>query len=435
MKPQDRFRNLLPPIQKSIWPKHRRAFIGLAIAVAALSAVFIIQNSLPSQVDAVRPTFVRSSRGVYIDDQKRCVVNGKLFFPIGIVAVEPIDSEDLDWIAGAGFNTVANTSLLSMDWPLEQVKDQLDDYSERGLKAIFVLKDCYDGTQWEIDHYGQWKGSYEVFKGAVNTFKKHPAILAWQLHDELSDDYIPEIRKRYNYVHKTDPEHLTWQVLYRQQNLPHYADVADIFGVDNYPVFDWQREHLSSIPMEGFGEATRAARNAVHLDRAVWMMAECSSQKVTMSLDGRAPTYDEILCEAWQGLVNGSRGIILYNYTDLKADGEDQMQDVTRVAAALKQAEPAVLGDDANDKADVIPSDKRIGVTIRQTGKRFYCLAVNPRYQTSRVKFVCHRMGPERIVDARTPGGSSRKIILSHMSFVDTFEPLGVRMYTWTRTR
>lgn len=367
---------------------------------------------------------------VQIDKYNRCVVSGKLFFPIGISACEIVDSGDMDRIADMGFNCVADTSLLQMGWPLDKVENHLDEYHRRKLKLIFVLKDCYDGSKWAVTRYGKWNGSFEVLKGAVSSFRAHPAILAWLLNDEMSGERIPEIRERYNWIKKNDPNHPVYSVLYRRQDLENHTKLTDVFGVDAYPVYSSSHEKLGAVPMAFFGEATRAAVKSVKNRQAVWMMPECASQRRTMSEKCRPPTYEEMLCEAFQGLVYGARGIVFYNYTDLKFDGDAQMASVKRMVKALKEVEPFALGLDVDRKLELSTSNTRVGVATRRAGETCYALAVNPYYRSARARFDLGSAVPPNL-ESRKSGGKWRKVKITDRSFYEELEPLGVREFRW----
>ncbi len=364
---------------------------------------------------------------VYIDNLNRCVADGQQFFPLGFYCwgTQSEASAYLNRLSGTKFNCLMNYTVLW--YPLKGIKSFLDTASQKGIKVIFSVKDCYEGSQWAVTQAGSWSGSFNVLKGMVNTYKSHPALLAWYLNDELSGTYLPAITDRYNYIASNDYNHPVWQVLYRGQNLSAHTENTDVMGVDNYPVWNSLANGTNSPQMETFGMAAEDTRKATMGARGIWMVPECCSIESATTPNSQPPTYEEIMCEAYQALTSGARGLIFYNLTELlNNDGEDQWNVMKHVGDDLYSIKPVVLGTDVSATS---VTDSRISLITRSANGAVYILAVNPSEDAVSASFTLGSGVSARSAVVSTPGASQRTLAVNNGAFVDQIGPLGIRVY------
>lgn len=186
--------------------------------------------------------------------------------------------------------------------------------------------------------------------------------------------------------------------------------------------------------MNDFGAATSIAENASMRAKPVWMVGECS----TIRYDGihpsnRPPTYEEIMCEAYQGIINGARGLMFFNLSDLlRFDGENQWQIVKRVGDELFKIQPVMLGIDADTKQTSV-SNPKISVLTRSVNDDLYVLAVNPYNVNIPVEFkIWDPKGASKAIEDPFNQNTS-SITISNGKFTDTIESLGTRIYKLSR--
>lgn len=364
---------------------------------------------------------------IYIDEHDRCVVNGELFFPIGMYVGEspasPVAIEDLDKFAGTRFNCLMMYGI--NNGTPEQIRSYLNEVYRRRLKLIYSVKDLYSGSAWEVKKVGDWSGVEEILHGVVSSFKDHPAVLAWYLNDELSGPRLPEISDHYEKVMVLDPDHPIWQVLYLGQNVADHVSSSDAIGIDHYPV--------PAAPITNFYIATANVRKAVMGARAMWMVPQGASQGAYRGdPDVRQPTYEETMCMSYLGLIHGARGLIYYSFFDLKrtTGGDAHWEVLKRVAGEMARIGPIVLGLDLPTAKQLVAPDERVHVLTREVNGEIYALAANPNKESVTSEF---RVGPAVTISRVESTGSTAPTSVSEHSFTDQIESYGVRVYKLIR--
>lgn len=387
-----------------------------------------VYQSKDLAVDVAEPG--ASKPRVYIDESNRCIVDGTPFFPLGFYfwgdQLKALHA--LNMMGETKFNCIVNYTLPYS--PLDAIKAQLDAAENHHIKVIFSVKDCYEGSTWGLTKSGEWTNSLDVMKGMVNTFKDHPSILAWYINDELSGSFLPAIAERYDLVKKIDKDHPALQVLYPEQEIGAHADTTDVLGIDHYPVWNKSKGLAETPRIEGFGRASELAQSAVASSRAVWMVPECSSIDPGVSKTRLAPTYEEMMCESFQALVHGARGLIFFDLHDLiDFDSTAQWAAVKRVGEDLNDLKPIILGLDVPTSMQTSSSDKRVSVLTRNVDGKLYTLAVNPYHAPLSVTYQLMRDVKASRIEVGTPGKTVRILNPVSRTFTDTIEPLGVRVY------
>lgn len=360
---------------------------------------------------------------VVIDSAGRTLVDGEPVFPLGCYAADR-RVDDLDHLQRAGFNCIMNYGMIGGS--LDEMRGYLDEADRRGIRVLFSVKDCYEGTAWPQVEFGPWKGSLSVVRGMAETFRDHPAVLAWYINDELSGPEIPRIEERYDLLRAVDPDHPVWQVLWFGQDYPAHLASCDAIGVDNYPILAACAQGRPDSPaIETFGRASAALQAAVGGSRAIWMVPECSSQRY-VTKDSRPPTLEELRCHAFQAITHGSRGLVFYWTPGIREDGEAQWQVLERLGAELNQLLPVLLADDAPEAETVRAEDARVSTVTRRVGDRLCVLAVNP-YAESVTTVL--RFGAGATAAEITVSDGERRLPVEGKAFADTLEPRGVRVY------
>ncbi len=288
-----------------------------------------------------------------IDEHRRLQVGGEPYLPVGLYLLGAT-RQDIDIIADSPFNCIMpyGSPHLSFhggyeDSTLDSVREVLDYCDEKGLKVIYSLKDIYD------DFRPYWNPELEPDDTAallVNTFKDHPAILAWYICDESAVEKIPAIAARRQMINRLDPLHPTWSVYYQVPDFKHYIPAQDVFGNDPYPINWWKDNHILGVD--------NSTREAEKLHMPLWAVPqihntgfynpkwqEDPSEYFTVQ---RPPTETETMTMSLFEAMRGARGFIMYSYFDLNL-GPDKLQferrwpEVCRVAAKLQELGPYLL--------------------------------------------------------------------------------------------
>lgn len=328
---------------------------------------------------------------VFIDVHNRTIVNGKPFFPFGwYFGPGPTTKgfqTHLDRIAASPFNTIMCYGINVGG--TNAVREYLDYAAGKGVKIIYSIKDVYEGTRWFHQPVLGWRGEENIVRNVVQTFRAHPALLAWYLNDELPLTMRDRLEARQRLVQQLDPNHPTWAVLYQVGDLFGYLNTADVLGTDPYPIPD--------KPVTMASDWTRMSSAVSDGKRPLWMVPQAfdwaSYRKDPAK--GRAPTLDEERVMTYLCLIHGAHGLIYYTYADLLRDPkigfEQRWADMLVVGREIKQLEPALLSITKPPKLDVKASSEAVHYAVRvDEAGTVYVLAANPN--TSQTATIRVRM-------------------------------------------
>jgi hypothetical protein len=165
--------------------------------------------------------------------QGEFLLNGKPFLPLVITMLENdaqgTFDERLQRAASAGFNGV------QVGGSAEDLRRKLDRLRHHGLYGRVALFNGYIQALRKVD---------ANVSDLVKSLRDHPALLGWELQDELNDNpekYPPEqVREAYQALRRLDPNHAVWLNLTQfgpdgAASWKKWADCADVMGNDNYP--------------------------------------------------------------------------------------------------------------------------------------------------------------------------------------------------------
>ena len=243
-----------------------------------------------------RPT----PRRVYIDRHLRTIVNGKPFFPLGMIHWGNVTKENIERYAEGPFNC------LDTRWRMP--REHLDICHAKGLLVTCGVDNGFDhadeGRKWLTER--------------VNALKDHPALLGWFVSDELPLSDLPMLKRRQGWMEELDPDHPTWYAQDVVREARHYLGVADVIGLDPYP-----------IPTKPIGivystecQAVTNTFGAV----AKWMIPQAFGWgwlKRRETKGQRAPTQKEMANMGWQSIAGGANGLIFYAYQHLSEPHDD----------------------------------------------------------------------------------------------------------------
>jgi len=363
---------------------------------------------------------------VYIDPAKRTIVDGEPFFPIGVYVftspknrVEAV--AELDELSKGSINAVMCYSVEFAD--VDEIRAYLDAMQARSMKLIFSIKDVFDGTAYFPKQIGPYVGEAGIVNGVIKEFSSHPALLAWYINDELPVEYIPRVAARYQEMAKLDPDHPTWEVLCQVDELNQYKNTTDILGTDPYPV--------PGAPISMVTTYLDKTQRAVESARSIWMVPQAMNWSVYNpgTPPMRGPNYEEMRNMTFQCLVGGAKGLIYYNFSDLKRDpdGFDKpWAALSKVAKEVKDLTPVLLSMGKAPKVRLSKKDADIRFATFSVGKRKVLMAVNLSQKVKKVSFLL----PDSVKKLKRVNEAG-DVVLSGGELLDKFLPIAVHLYEW----
>ncbi|MBM3497144.1 MAG: hypothetical protein FJX74_00595 [Armatimonadetes bacterium] len=357
-----------------------------------------------------------ASRPSYIDEHNRLVIDGKPFFPLGMYW-GTIAEEELRVYADSAFNC-----LMPYGAPTQE---QMDLAQRLGLKVIYSVKDIYHGSAYCPEDIRTTDDERAFIEAKVEAYRDHPALLAWYLNDELSQEYMPRLEAHQEWLEELDPGHPTWVVLYQVGEVQHYVRTFDVIGTDPYPI--------PGDAARRAGVWTQRTVDAVRGARPVWMVPQvfnwaCYRKTEQEQQALRPPTLPEMRSMTWQCLARGAQGLIYYSWFDIRRDTvvpfEEQWDYVKQVATEVSGMVPVLL---SVETAPVFQTRERdwLHWTARKLGETVYLIAVNDEGRRHVATFRLGR-APKRLrlrgapEPLEPPGDGVLKVEL---------EPFGVGVY------
>ena len=268
------------------------------------------------------------------------LVNGKRFFHIGHWWTTERGSLDyeMEFLREAGFNTLL----------LQGPDAVLDIAARHDMKVIRHLPGRIESDAQRRQFIEQLKKN-----------SSHPALLAYFGSDEpyWRGVALEPMQEVYDLVRKTDPYHPVWVNEAPRgdlKGLQEYAEVADIYGIDIYPVPEGNpHSGLEDKGLTAVGKYTDLSHDAVKHRKPVWMIlqgfawAQCGHPEIPPE-DAVYPTYEQSRFMAYNAIVHGATGIQYHylGYTKLVSDRF--WRDLRQVTLELEYLSPVLTGDTVN---------------------------------------------------------------------------------------
>ena len=258
---------------------------------ASFANVCVREFELPAAWDPVKARYRYADgqthgRRVWIDRERRCIVDGKPFFPLGFYG----GGGHMELIGKSPFNT-----LMLYGAP---GRAKLDEARRNGLMVISG-----------VNHFPLTPEGDATLAEYVRSVKDHPALLAWYAFDEAPITEVPRWEKRRDLLEKLDDDHPVWGVMNHPTWTGQQLGMFDVGGADPYPV-----------PNEPLEQCTSWTENVVRRTgrrRAVWMVPQAFNWANYDRPFGRVPTREELRTMTRLCLDAGATGIIYFKFGDL----------------------------------------------------------------------------------------------------------------------
>ena len=318
-------------------------------------------------------------RKVTFDRRHRTVVDGKLFFPLGMYW----EWDDV---------TTAALARYTKDGPFNclvgygvQSEAKMDICHAAGLKVIASLSGHFKQMHKAKTPQRAAEIDARYVRGRLRRFRTHPAVIAWYLADEVPSIYESELAAKRDMVYELDPDHPTWIVLDKPQQVRELIRGFDVIGMDPYPVGNHGNSDRTSIGIAA-GWARSASRSTYGF-RPMWQVPQAFDwgyyrPNETNNVAVRMPTYTELRSMTWQAIAAGANGIIYFSHFDLlnrskwpKERTAGAWENVCAIAKEVKDFEPVFFSD--SPVPDVEGGDGDVAVRAWSHGGRIYVVMAN----------------------------------------------------------
>lgn len=363
-----------------------------------------------------------------IDERGRLLLGGKPFFPLGMYFTA-IKEADLKVYADSKFNCMMPYG--------SPTREQMDLAQQHGLKVIYSIKDWYAGSHYCPKSIRTAADEEPLVRDRVRQFRDHPALLAWYLNDELSQQFIPRLEAHHRWVAEEDPQHPTWSVLYQFREVREYRNTFDVIGTDPYPIGRSPASMAADWTAETFRQVERS--------RPMWQVPQAHNwanyaKTPAERQRGHTPSYDELRSMAWQCICEGATGLVFYSWYDLQRNPDVpfpvQWDGLKKIAAEVDGLAPALLSAEPVPPVTVEGGESSketprwLHWLARRHGGKIYLFAVNDGDGEGTVRFQL----PARPRSVRVLG-EDRSVSLEGKAFEDGFGRLAVHIYEFEPTR
>jgi hypothetical protein len=279
------------------------------------------------------------------------LAKGEPMFPVGVIHAGDAErrASDMQEILAGGFN-VMQARLTAKD---REFLDQADALNMR------IIGECVDPD-----------GPVAV----VNALKDKNAVFAWNVGMEADNPKrsATEFVNFHKEVRKADPNHVTFLTLGGPSRMTEYASVADVLGMQSYPI---PTKEIRSTH-DAFSAAVKAATAA---KRPVVAVIQAFGMK-----DQRPPTAQEIRAMTYLALLEGAKGVLFYAFLDKDWDmkaNPDQWNEIKVLASEIQSFTPVLLRGTMKRSDPARAEDVYASIW---TGGKVYVMVVNTSGHNSR---------------------------------------------------
>ncbi|MGD0341836.1 MAG: hypothetical protein ABSA76_09045 [Bacteroidales bacterium] len=412
------------PIILNLKPSHYR----LAADISASGKSYRYQAEADLLVLDYKPNEVKTDRLT-----GGLIVNKRQFFPFGFYCYSPVYPTLPEDEAVRGFNLISPYQKI-MPETIKERKAYMDRCAELGMKVNYNLLSVSGGggVNSKIDGLTDSR-KRELLINEINTFKDHPALLAWYISDEPNGNNIPpdSLIKIYKLIKEIDPWHPV-SVVFMAPFLASvkYADAMDIIMADPYPVPD--------LPVTVVGNVAGQLANAFVGQKPVWIVPQAFGGG---EIWRREPTLQEIRSMTYQAIINGSRGIQYFvrHGLNLFPKSTGTWSECGRMAVEIAELAPWLLSDEESIPVSSGSPDV-IAKSYVHEG-RLLILGVNRTNAPVRVSFSISRSlrGKAKVIFENRllamNGGSFSDVLSSYGSqaYIVDLKPVKESVKPWTR--
>ena len=271
----------------------------------------------PIKVNATLPATRIDSQGFYI-------VNNARFFPLGIYnASDKPDHDynsaaDLQIVKDGGFNTILSynfgfggSATTTEPTRLANCGAFLDLAESKGLKVFFSLRHLHTPLYNENPTLLQAE-----LVDRLEACAAKPALIGWYTNDEFSVNWVPSLQAMFSQIRSLDPAHPAFQMLALPNHLDFFYPHSDVLGTDPYPLTGSTFPPVTGLILTTtrVTDTAAAARGAKSVIQSMQLYDQSVFNDDAVS---HLPTLAEIRNQAWQAIIGGAKGLMMYTYPAL----------------------------------------------------------------------------------------------------------------------
>lgn len=320
---------------------------------------------------------------VYIDKYGRTIANGKPFFPLGVYMRTAAWSmkgvnfpfpTQLNMLKDSGFNCIMPYDALS--------KSQMNACANDNIKVIYSVKNYFNKIRYSPKSIHSEADEVPQMLRVINRWKKHPALLAWYVNDELGPGVLNSLQAHYDAINAADPDHPSWNLHNKPQETTSMINTCDIIGIDEYPV-----------PKHKLSMVTKAVKNtlkATRKSRALWAVPQIMNYQIYGMAHARPPTLVQLRNMGWQAICAGANGLIFYSFHDCLRDKKFPIAKtwpaIRQMSLEIKTYIPVLLSIEKKPRIKV-KSPSWLKWTARVKDGILYVFAINNGDLSGNVRF------------------------------------------------
>ncbi|MCU0473226.1 MAG: hypothetical protein MUC93_07650 [Bacteroidales bacterium] len=345
------------------------------------------------------------------------IVNKRLFFPFGFYCYSPVYPTLPEEEVVKGFNMISPYQKILPETLMER-KAYMDRCAELGMKVHFNLLSVSGGggVGSKIEGLSDMQKKERLIN-EINTFKDHPALLAWYIADEPTGNNIApdSLLKIYELIKRIDPWHPVSIVFMAPfSSAKKYSDALDIVMADPYPI--------PTSPVTIVGDVAGSLYKEFSGKRPLWIVPQAFGGSEWWE---REPTLQELRSMTYQSIINGARGIqyFIRQGLNLFPKSTSSWGECGRMASEIAELTPWLLSDE--EPVPVRSGTQNIIVTSAIHDGQLMIMAVNKTNSPQRAVFTISESftGKAHVVF------ENRSITVSSGYFSDNISAFGSQVY------
>ena len=330
-------------------------------------------------------------RRVSFDSQRRMLLDGKKFFPLGHYT-GAMSVEDMEQYKRGPYNFAIQYAGLS--------EVQLDRWQKAGVFVACDARGLIYGypypTKIGIKTADDTRGALRRLYARIGA---HPALVMWYLNDEAPVSMVPNTTVAHEFLHEIDPERATITCLCHPNTVRDFLPSYDVMAHDCYPIGNDKgpRSELERVTRQ-----MRTVEEGLAAMRPLWFIPQTFDWRWHYPKEKwpkcdqpnlRMPTREEMANMTWQGVACGANGIVSYSYSSIRRnlkgpEFEKAWGDTCDVAFEVKKMEDVLLSDDvsADFAKGCAALPKYLPVRFYRHDGKVWMLAVNATREPMRAK-------------------------------------------------
>ena len=303
---------------------------------------------LPCESGRAGSPLPAAPRRVSFDSQRRMILDGKKFFPLGHYTGQ-MSVEDMEQYKRGPYNFAIQYAGITTA--------QLDRWQKAGVFVASDVRGLIYGYPYATKiNIKTPEDTKTALRRRFEAIGRHPALVMWYLNDEAPVSMVPNTTVAHEFLHEIDPDRATITCLCHPNTVRDFLPSYDVMAHDCYPIGN----HVGKNMLERVTRQMRVVEEGLAAMRPLWFIPQtfdwrwCYSEKLLKSCDQqylRMPTRAEMANMTWQGIACGANGIVSYSYSTIRkhAKGDEYEKawgETCDVAFEVKKMEDVLLSDD-----------------------------------------------------------------------------------------